>query len=94
MFLGPRVSSEQGSEPRGSGVFSRVCPEFIVPLTPATTYNLGICLPAAQGQNISAPLPAEMKETRASGSATYLPGHKRFYFLHVEFVRRYPAAES
>ena len=94
MFLGHRVPPEQGSEPRGSGEFSRVCPEFIVPLTPATTYNLGVCLPAAQGQNISARLPTEMKETFASASATYLPGHKRFDFLHVEFVRRYPAAEN
>lgn len=94
MFLGHRDPPEQGSKPGGLGEFSRVCSSFMVPLTPATTYNLAICLPAAQGQNISAPLPGEMKETFASASATYLPGHKRFDSLHVEFVRGHLAAEN
>lgn len=41
----------------------------------------------AQRRNIYAPPPAETKEAFASASATYLSGHKRFDFLHVEIVR-------
>lgn len=49
-----------------------------------------VSLPWAQGQNILAPLPVEIKEASTSASATYLSGHKRFDFLHVETVTGVP----
>lgn len=45
MFLGGGYLLEQGSNPGGPGEFSRVCPGFPVPLTPATTHNLGLRQP-------------------------------------------------
>lgn len=45
MFLGHRDPPDQGSKYGRSSELSRVCPGFLMPLPPATTYNLGLCLP-------------------------------------------------
>lgn len=70
-----------------------MCTGFLVPPRPIPTITL-VSAAAAQGQNISALLPEKMKEAFASTPATYLSGHERFDFLHVQIVRGYSTAKT
>lgn len=69
------------------------CAPLPVPQTPATTYNLGVHTPRPRERTPQL-LPGGDGGAFASASATYLPGHKRFDFLHVGTVSEAPCRKE
>lgn len=93
MTVGRRSPLEQGSPLGGPGELFRVLPASGTPDTCRHLLNRSPHA-AAHTRDISAPLSSETKEASAPASATYLSGHERLDFLHVEIGSEVPAAKN